>query len=163
MARPPLHCTAPDAEQKQIALYRRVNGFTGPLARTGWHWRTRWIARALALWVWCKHHGRRQQGALAIAREWQRLFGLPRFWVIERVEDDTAYCEIHFPCSLQGSGDVAACHRLMEYDRAILRHIGGQMVVLQSRADPSVTGGCKVAIRSLGDRRIDLIPARLLD
>lgn len=150
-------------DDKTIALYRRVNGFTGPLARSAWHWRTRWIARLLAQWTWWKHRGRRRQGVRAIAEEWRALFRLPAFWHIERVEDDTAYCQIRFPCSLEGSGDVAACHRLMEYDRALLRKIGGQMVVLESRADPRVRGACRVAIRSLRDSRRDLIPARRLD
>lgn len=150
-------------DEKKITLYRRVNGFTGPLARTGWHWRTRWIARALAQWTWWNHRGQPQQGVGAIAAEWRRLFGLPAFWRILRVEDETAHCEIHFPCALEGSGDVAACHRLMEYDRALVKKIGGQLVVLESRADPRVTGCCKVAIRRTGDALGDLVPARLRD
>lgn len=150
-------------DENKIALYRLVNGFTGPLARTTWHWRTRWIARLLASVIWRKNRGQAQQSTLAIAEEWRRLFGLPQFWSIESLEDDTAYCEIRFPCALEGSGDVAACHRLMEYDRALLKKIGGQLVVLQSRADPQVRDGCQVAIRRLEDRRSDLIPARLLD
>lgn len=150
-------------DERRIALYRRINGATGPLARTAWHWRTRWIARGLALFTWMRNGGQRQQETLAIAEEWRRLFGLPEFWSIAQLEQDTAYCEIRFPCSLEGSGDVAACQRLMEYDRALLRRIGGQMVVLQSRADPTVRGACKVAIRRLEDRRDDLIPARQLD
>jgi hypothetical protein len=152
-----------NADDRRIALYRRINGATGPLARTAWHWRTRWVARALALFTWLRHGGQRCRGTMAIAEEWRRLFGLPQFWTIERLEDDTAYCDIRFPCSLEGSGDVAACHRLMEYDRALLRRIGGQLVVLQSRADPAVRGACRVAIRRLEDRRDDLIPARRLD
>ncbi len=151
------------SDEQKIALYRRVNGFTGPLARTAWHWRTRWIARLLAQLIWRKNRGQAQHGTLAIAEEWRRLFGLPQFWRIERVEDDTAYCEIHFPCALEGSGDVAACQRLMEYDRALLKKIGGQLVVLQSRADPQVRGACQVAIRRIDDLRADLIPARQLD
>lgn len=150
-------------DAKKIALYRRVNGFTGPLARTRWHWRTRWMARLLAQWTWWKNDGRSRQGASAIAKEWQRLFGLPQYWHIEGLSKGTVHCEILFPCSLEGSGDVAACHRLMEYDRALVKKIGGQLVVLQSRADPQVTSGCKVAIRSLDDTRNDLIPARLRD
>lgn len=150
-------------DEQKIALYRKVNGFTGPLARTRWHWRTRWIARLLAQWTWWKNSGRPRQGVGAVAKEWQRLFGLPQFWHIKSLEEGTAHCEIRFPCSLEGSGDVAACHRLMEYDRALLKKVGGRMVVLQSRADPRVTGGCRVAIRSLDDARSDLIPARILE
>lgn len=150
-------------EAKKIALYRRVNGFTGPLARTRWHWRTRSIARLLAQWVWWRNAGQSRQGAAAIAQEWQRLFGLPQFWPIKRLTAHTAYCEILFPCALEGTGDLAACHRLMEYDRALLKKIGGELIVLQSRADPRVTGSCKVAIRSLNTAHPELIHTHLLD
>lgn len=152
-----------NVEARKIALYRRVNGFTGPLARTSWHWRTRSIARLLAQWTWWRNAGQPREDAGAIAKEWQRLFGLPQFWPIKRLSEDTAYCEILFPCSLEGSGDLAACHRLMEYDRALLKKIGGELIVLQSRADPQVTGSCKVAIRGLNAVRRELIPTRLLD
>lgn len=148
-----------DDEQKAIALYMRINGFTGPLAKTGLHWRTKVIARILARYTWIRRSGRPKTDVEDIAEEWRRMFGLNRFWKIARVADDTAYCEIHFPCSLEGSGDVQACHRLMEYDRALLDKIGGQLVVLASRADPNVTGCCKLAIRSRDDQRGDLIGA----
>lgn len=87
------------------------------------------------------------------------MFGLNRYWKIAAIDNDTAYAEIHFPCSLEGSGDVQACHRLMEYDRALLAKIGGQLVVVESRADPRVIGCCKVAIRTRGDTRTDLVAA----
>jgi hypothetical protein len=150
-----------DDDDKKITLYKRVNGFTGPLSRTRHHWRTRTIARILALYTWRKNKGRPQAAVADIAEEWRRMFGLNRFWKIAKVEDDTAYCEIHFECSLEKTGDVQACHRLMEYDRALLDKIGGQLVVLESRADPNVKGGCKVAIRKRDDQRTDLVPAHL--
>jgi hypothetical protein len=134
-------------EESKIVLYRRVNGFTGPLARTRHHWRTRWIARLLAAFTWWRNRGRRQHTVQGAALEWRRLFGLDEYWRVARIEDDTAYAEIHFPCSLERTGDVAACHRLMEYDRALLAKIGGELTVLASRADPRVQGCCQVAIR----------------
>lgn len=150
-------------DEQKMALYQRVNGFTGPLARSRWHWRTRWIARLLAQWTWWRNQGRPQLEVRAMAEEWRRLFGLPRFWQIERVADEVAYCAIHFPCSLEGSGDVAACQRLMEYDRALLGKIGGQLRVLESRADPRVRGACKVAIHRRDEAHPELIPAHRLD
>ncbi|MEP0068438.1 hypothetical protein [Pyruvatibacter sp.] len=146
-------------EEKTIAFYKRVNGTTGPIALTRAHWLTRRIARFLAAFTWRKKNGSPQDTVAAMAKEWRRLFGLERFWKIDRVEDETAYAEIHFPCSLEGTGDVAACHRLMEYDRALLRKMGGDLIVLESRADPRVKGCCKVAIRKHGDVRTDLVPA----
>lgn len=150
-------------DERKIALYRRVNGFTGPLARSRWYWRTRWLARLLAQWTWWKNRGQAQQEIGAMAEEWRRLFGLPGFWQIERVEEEVAYAAIRFPCALEGSGDVAACQRLMEYDCALLRKIGGQLLVLESRADPKVRGACKVAIHRRNDLHPELIPAHLLE
>lgn len=150
-----------DADSKKIALYKRINGFTGPLSRTRHHWRTKAIARILAHYTWLKNKGRPNATVEGIAEEWRRMFGLNRFWKIEKIENDTAICEIHFECSLEKTGDVQACHRLMEYDRALLDKIGGTLVVLESRADPKVKGCCKVAIRKRDDERTDLIPAHL--
>jgi hypothetical protein len=146
-------------DSAKIALYRAVNGFTGPLSRTRHHWRTKVFAQALALYTWTKNRGKPKTTVADISEEWRRMFGLNRFWKIEAIRDDTAYAEIHFACSLEGSGDVQACHRLMEYDRALLAKIGGQLIVLESRADPQVKGCCKVAIRTRGDMRNDLVAA----
>lgn len=148
-------------DSKKIAFYKKVNGFTGPLARTRHHWRTKAIARILARYTWLKNKGRPSATVENIAEEWRRMFGLNRFWKIETIENDTAFCEIHFECSLERTGDVQACHRLMEYDRALLDKIGGQLVGLESRADPNVKGCCKVAIRRRDDKRDDLIPAHM--
>jgi len=148
-----------DEDQKKITLFKRVNGFTGPLALTRHHWRTKAIAHLLAHYTWLKNRGRPKSDVEAIAEEWRRMFGLNKFWKIARIEDGTAYCEIHFDCSLEKSGDLHACHRLMEYDRALLGKIGGRMVVLESRADPGVTRCCRVAIRLQGDARDDLVDA----
>lgn len=148
-------------DSKKIALYKRVNGFTGPLSRSRNHWRTKVIAKILAQYTWLKNKGQRKATVEDITEEWRRMFGLNRFWKIEKIENDTAYCEIHFACSLEKTGDVQACHRLMEYDRARLNNIGGQLVVLESRADPNVKGCCKVAIRKRDDKRGDLISAHL--
>lgn len=149
------------SNEAKIVLYRRINGFTGPLAHTRHHWRTRWIAGLLARFTWWRNKGRPQHSVAGAAAEWRRMFGLDQFWKVVKIEDDTAFAEIHFPCSLEGSGDVGACHRLMEYDRALLRKIGGELTVLESRADPAVRGCCKVAIRLKGDARDDLMPAHL--
>ena len=148
-------------EDKKIALYKRVNRFTGPLSRTRHHWRTEVIARILAQYTWRKNNGKPKNAVADIAEEWRRMFGLNQYWKIKQIAGDTVYAEIHFECALEKTGDVNACYRLMEYDRALLKKIGGQLVVLESRADPAVRGGCKVAIRKLDDQRKDLIPAHL--
>ena len=146
-------------DNAKTALYQRINGFTGPLSRTRHHWRTKVFAMLLALYTWVKNRGKPKTTVADISAEWRRMFGLNQYWKIAAITDGTAYGEIHFACSLEGTGDVQACHRLMEYDRALLAKIGGQLVVLESRADPRVKGCCKVAIRTRDDTRTDLVAA----
>lgn len=150
---------SPEDEAKTIALYKRVNGTTGPISLTKAHWLTRMVARLLAISTWSRRNGTPQSNVADMAEHWRRIFGIERFWKLDRIENETAYAEIHFPCSLEGTGDTKACHRLMEYDRALLRKMGGELVVLESRADPKVKGCCKVAIRKRDDTRTDLVPA----
>lgn len=71
---------------------------------------------------------------------------------IESIDDRTLITQIHTPCPLRGSSDVQACHRMMEFDRRILAHAGGQFVVLESQA----VGRCRVAMRMAGERIDDL-------
>lgn len=89
---------------------------------------------------------------------WQRSFPSPKQVPIERVEGNTVFAQIHTPCPLRGSGDVQACWRMMEYDREVLRHAGGQFVVLQSQATPGVAH-CRVAMRLAGEPLDDLVQA----
>ena len=77
---------------------------------------------------------------------------------IDRITHDTAYGRIRVHCPLRGTGDTAACHRLMTYDRALLAPHGGRLVVLRSQAEPGVTE-CEVAIRALDLPDSDLVPA----
>src|SRR5512138_1374997 len=80
---------------------------------------------------------------------WQRSFPSKKQVPIKDITEDTVYAEIHTPCPLRGTGDVHACHRMMEFDRAVLRHAGGQFIVLQSQATPGVIH-CRVAMRMNG-------------
>ena len=147
-----------DDDQKKIRFYKKVNGFTGPLSRTKFYLRTKIMARILANISLFKNKATRKETVKAIAEEWCRMFGLPQYWKIRKIKDDTAYCEIHFDCSLEKTGDVQACHRLMEFDRALLKKIGGKCIILESRADPRTKQCCLLAIRKLDDSREDLMP-----
>ncbi len=77
---------------------------------------------------------------------------------IKSIEHASAYAEVRIQCPLRGTGDATACYRLMEYDRAMLEKIGGQLVVLRSQAEPGVEV-CEVALRLQGANTDDLIPA----
>lgn len=91
---------------------------------------------------------------------WQRGFPSRKQVPIEAVTPDTVYARIETPCPLRGSGQTAACWRMMEYDRAVAAAAGGQFVVLQSQAEPGVTR-CRVALRLAGAETSDLVPAHL--
>jgi len=49
---------------------------------------------------------------------------------------------------------------MMEYDREVMRRIGGELVVLESQARPGRTF-CTVAIRRQGASMADFTPAHL--
>lgn len=97
-------------------------------------------------------------GPAALGKEWQRLMPNPKVMAITRVDGETAYGEIRVRCPLRGTGDVQACHRLMGYDRALMRPAGGRFVVLQSQAQAGVEV-CQIAIRPSHLPADDLVPA----
>lgn len=81
---------------------------------------------------------------------WQRSFPSRKQVPIESVSDITVIAQIHTPCPLRASGDLHACHRMMEFDREVVRRAGGQFVVLESQAMPGVSF-CRVAMRLEGE------------
>ncbi len=72
-----------------------------------------------------------------LAQTWKAL--MPRdgqeHFKITRVEDDVAYAEIHLHCPLRGTGNREACHQLMNYDRKLMEHVGGELTVLESQSN----------------------------
>lgn len=106
--------------------------------------------------------GRRavEPDARALGAEWERLLGNRRAAHVVEADAKTARGEITVTCPLRGTGDVAACHRLMAYDRGLLKAVGAQLVVVESQATVGVTR-CQVAIRSLSADTSDLVPAHL--
>lgn len=96
----------------------------------------------------------------ALGRAWQSGFPSARQVPIERITGDTVYARIETPCPLRGSSATAACWRMMEYDRAVVRAAGGQFVVLQSQAEPGVTV-CRVALQRTAAATTDLVPAHI--
>ncbi len=93
-----------------------------------------------------------------LGRQWQRGFPSAKQVPIKEVTADTVFAEIHTPCPLRGTGDVRACHRMMQFDREVVRRAGGQFIVLSSQATPG-NAFCRVAMRPLGADVSDLVPA----
>lgn len=113
------------------------------------------LTRALAQMTVRSRNIRPAPDLAGLGRQWQRAFPSSRQVPIESIDDRTVIAQIHTPCPLRGSGDVSACHRMMEFDRRILARAGGQFVVLESQATPGVER-CRVAMRMAGDRIDDL-------
>lgn len=93
-----------------------------------------------------------------ITKEWLRMFP-DGICSIEKFEDKSGYGLVHADCSLVGTGNVSACYKMMNYDREMIKKLGGTLTVIESRANPAVKDFCKVIIRASNDRRVDLIPA----
>ncbi len=92
----------------------------------------------------------KKHDALTIAEEWQKMFpGGKKILPITEVKNDTVYAEIRMKCPLRGTGDALACHRLMEYDRTMVKNIGGIFTVVESQSN-SGKEFCKVAFRRKG-------------
>lgn len=80
------------------------------------------------------------------------------YFKIREVTSDTAYAEIHPHCPLRGSGNPGKCHEFMNYDRQLMKSVGGQLVVLESQSN-SGKNYCQLAIRKEGANTSDLQPA----
>jgi hypothetical protein len=98
----------------------------------------------------------------ALGREWERLLGDRRYARVTEIDaaSQTVYGEISGLCPLRGSGDLAACYRLMAYDRGLLAPHKARLVVLASQAEPG-RSTCRIAIRPELLPASDLLPAHL--
>lgn len=95
-----------------------------------------------------------------LAKSWKELmpYDGQEFFKISSITEDTAYTEIHLHCPLRGTGNVEACYKLMNYDRRLMKGIGGKLVVLESQSN-SGKAFCSLAIRKESAGTDDLIPA----
>ena len=150
-------------QSRAAQRFNRVTQYLGRIARKPWlDPVTNMMTRSLAHLTLATKRGQAQVTVEGITREWLRMFP-PEICSIEKVEEETGYGLVHADCSLVGTGDVQACYKLMEYDRALVKKMGGKLLVIESRANPLVKGSCRVAIRKVDDARNDLIPAHLID
>jgi len=81
----------------------------------------------------------------SLGQQWQRAFPTTKHHPIVRVTAQQVEAEIHTQCPLRGTGDGAACHRMMEFDRQMVGEAGGTCEVLEAEG---VTGGwvCRVGV-----------------
>ena len=131
-------------------LARRPGWQAGSFAWS--HWLARQVIRRKRI--------RSATSLAGLGEAWQRGFPSSRQVPIEAITGNTVYARIETPCPLRGSGDTAACWRMMEYDRAVAAAAGGQFIVLQSQAEPDVIT-CRVALRLRGSALDDLVPSHI--
>lgn len=140
----------------RLPLFMLAVRLAAPLARRPKLERpVRFLMRALGGLVrWA--HGRRKadpgEAAASLGEAWSQLMPEPRthFPVAPvAVGAEVAFGEIHVHCPLRGTGDLGACWRLMEFDRSMLRALGGELVVLESQA-VSGKDHCRVRIAPAG-------------
>ena len=119
-----------------ISRHRAFGGLATPLTR------------ALA-WLNVRVNGHRPQESLAaLGQTWKAMMppNDQDLFRITEVTEEAAFAEIHLNCPLRGSGDGQACHALMNYDRSLMKAVGGQLEVLESQAT-SGKACCRLAIR----------------
>ena len=106
------------------------------------------LTRALA-WLNVRVNGHRSQASLAeLGQTWKAMMppNDQELFRITAVTEEAVFAEIHLNCPLRGTGDGQACHALMNYDRSLMKAVGGRLEVLESQAT-SGKGFCRLAIR----------------
>ena len=137
--------------------------FLGVLARMsafGMKLQSEWLAGVLARVNIMLNKPKAASNTRELAERWKELMppdGQDHFKISE-ITEDTAYVEIHLHCPLRGTGDVQGCYHLMNYDRSLMKKVGGELVVLDSQSN-SGKSYCRLAIRPEGQILTDLIPA----
>ena len=122
------------------------------LAVVARHWLFGQLAKPLTAtlaWLNVRVNGHRPKEALtALGQTWVAMMppNDQELFRITEVTDEAAFAEIHLHCPLRGSGNGQACHALMNYDRSLMKAVGGQLEVLESQATSGKTF-CRLAIR----------------
>ena len=118
------------------------------------------ITRFLALLNVKINRHKEQDSIKSLAETWQNM--MPNdgqhLFKIEKLTEDTAYVQIHLECPLRSKGNTLACYKLMNYDRSLMKSIGGKLVVLESQSN-SGKNYCQLAIRKSNQDISDLTPA----
>jgi len=105
---------------------------------------------------------KKKSEVLELANSWKDLmpYDGQDYFKISDIENNTAYVEIHLNCPLRGTGKVDTCYKFMNYDRQLMKKIGGSLTVIESQSN-SGKNYCKLAIREIADATDDLTPAHL--
>lgn len=147
---------------KEAKRFDGVLKFVGPIARNpALALVTKMLMFTLAKLTIASRKAQAKASIQDLTKEWLRMFP-QEICSIDKIEGDTGYGLVHANCPLVGTGDVAACYKMMEYDRVLMKKIGGQLTVIESRANSEHANACRVAIRKMDDNLADLIPAHII-
>ncbi len=141
--------------------FKFMNKVVGGFSRLNFNSLTHFLMRLSADIIFRLRNGQRKESLEEIGEEWERMFSYPKKVIIKNrlTSNNTVHAKVIAPdCPLIGKGNVKACYHLMEYDRRLLEHIGGQLIVLKSRATNGVIA-CEVEIRKEGVSTANLVPA----
>lgn len=151
----------------RLPVFLAVLWLMGPLARiTVLERLVLYCMRTLAGLVAWAHNAAPADSAALLIQEWQRMMPAPRNrFPIQTFLDEQSGLEkqsgserpdasseqvgvgeIHLHCPLRDSGAARACWRLMEFDRALVARMHGQLVVTDSQAT-SGKSCCKIEVR----------------
>ena len=102
------------------------------------------LTRALA---WLRARPTYQASLAELGQTWKAMMP-PNDQELFRITGNRrgGLCRNHLNCPLRGTGNGQACHALMNYDRSLLKAVGGQLEVLESQAT-SGKAFCRLAIR----------------
>jgi len=98
----------------------------------------------------------------ALAHAWQQMMpsDAQDKFTIDGITTNTAQVKIDIQCPLRGTGNAEACYKLMNYDRTLMRKVGGELIVKESQSN-SGEDHCILAIRKRGADTSDITPAHL--
>ncbi len=88
------------------------------------------------------------------------MFPSKKAMPIIKIEEEVAFAEIRITCPYNNTNNVEGCYRMMEYDRRLMKEIGGEFIVLESQAEMDVEF-CRIAITKNDNDRKELIPAHI--
>ncbi len=80
-----------------------------------------------------------------LVEKWKALMPYSDDFIISSNNSENGLAEIHIKCPLKNTGDIEACHRLMNYDRELIKKFDGNLFVLNSQVYPE-NNYCKLLI-----------------
>jgi len=92
--------------------------------------------------------------SLNLVKKWKALMPYSDEFIIIDNKAEKGVAEIRINCPLKNTGNIDACHRLMNYDRKLMEKFGGELTVLNSQVYPK-NNYCTIQITKKAPRKLD--------